>query len=244
MIEDKIIRLINTLDINKTASKDFSNKYTNENNEIGVIISPGYGSGLSTWNADAKNCEKDPYVINLLLILQEINVYRKSKGELSLPFGFLKEIDLKFFLSFLIYGVYEEYRYRDDCFDIQQLINIYNMDKSENESIEYSNYLNYKPEDFILYLFEKKFFVSRNQDNQSIVLFQTTDMQAQYFLVSYIGSLIEKHYNEKYEYFYFHRGNTKDLEIKWLKPSTFYTIDEYDGSESLRLKENSEWQCA
>ena len=97
-----------------------------------------------------------------------------------------------------------------------------------------SSYLNNK----------KKFFVSRSQDNQLVVLFETTDIQTQYFLFSYIACLIERHYNEKYEYFYFNRNNTKDLEIKWLKPGTLYIIHEYDGFESLGLKENSEWQGA
>jgi hypothetical protein len=36
----------------------------------------------------------------------------------------------------------------------------------------------------------------------------------------------------------FYSGGAKDLTIKWLPEGTHYTIEEYDGSESLRLLED------
>lgn len=39
-------------------------------------------------------------------------------------------------------------------------------------------------------------------------------------------------------------GGACDLKVKWIEEGTFFEIDEYDGSESIRLKENDEWIVA
>ena len=39
-------------------------------------------------------------------------------------------------------------------------------------------------------------------------------------------------------------GGAEDLTIEWLPVGTQFTIDEYDGSESITLKETQQWLTA
>jgi len=39
-------------------------------------------------------------------------------------------------------------------------------------------------------------------------------------------------------------GGARDLQVKWLPEGSLFEINEYDGSESISLKENDEWIVA
>lgn len=39
-------------------------------------------------------------------------------------------------------------------------------------------------------------------------------------------------------------GGARDLKVEWLPEGTLFEINEYDGSESISLKENSGWIVA
>lgn len=39
-------------------------------------------------------------------------------------------------------------------------------------------------------------------------------------------------------------GGASDLEVVWLSKGTVFTIDEYDGSESLNIRDNMDWFVA
>jgi homogentisate 1,2-dioxygenase len=36
----------------------------------------------------------------------------------------------------------------------------------------------------------------------------------------------------------------KDLEVMWIPEGTLFKVNEYDGSESIELKENEDWLMA
>lgn len=46
----------------------------------------------------------------------------------------------------------------------------------------------------------------------------------------------------KGELMYF--GGARDLEVVWLSKGTVFTIDEYDGSESLNIQDDMDWFVA
>lgn len=39
-------------------------------------------------------------------------------------------------------------------------------------------------------------------------------------------------------------GGMKDLKVAWLPEGTLFRIDDYDGNESIELKENDDWLVA
>jgi hypothetical protein len=54
-----------------------------------------------------------------------------------------------------------------------------------------------------------------------------------------IESFAEKKYGED-----FYAGGADDLRIMWLPEGTQFIIHEYDGSESVRVKEEMDWMTA
>jgi hypothetical protein len=41
-----------------------------------------------------------------------------------------------------------------------------------------------------------------------------------------------------------YKGGMKDLAIAWIPEGTLFRVNEYDGSESIELKENNDWIVA
>ena len=54
-----------------------------------------------------------------------------------------------------------------------------------------------------------------------------------------IADFAEKKYGEE-----FYSGGAEDLRIMWLDEGTEFIVNEYDGSESIRIKETMEWTKA
>lgn len=54
-----------------------------------------------------------------------------------------------------------------------------------------------------------------------------------------IESFAERKYSED-----FYAGGADDLRIMWLPEGTQFIIHEYDGSESVRIKEEMDWMVA
>jgi hypothetical protein len=54
-----------------------------------------------------------------------------------------------------------------------------------------------------------------------------------------IAQFVEKKYGEE-----FYSGGADDLRIMWLPEGTEFIIHEYDGSESVRVKEEMDWMIA
>jgi hypothetical protein len=48
------------------------------------------------------------------------------------------------------------------------------------------------------------------------------------------------HYGDEY----FYTGGSEGLEIEWLPVGTHFEIHEYDGSESLRVRDDMMWNVA
>jgi hypothetical protein len=55
-----------------------------------------------------------------------------------------------------------------------------------------------------------------------------------------VGPVPIAHYGDEY----FYAGGADDLVIAWLPVGTAFVVNEYDGSESLRLKEDDIWNVA
>ena len=55
-----------------------------------------------------------------------------------------------------------------------------------------------------------------------------------------VGPVPVEHYGEKYLY----TGGADKLEIVWIPIGTAFKVNEYDGSESLQLKEDDLWEVA
>lgn len=53
---------------------------------------------------------------------------------------------------------------------------------------------------------------------------------------------LETYVNLKYPGLY--KGGMKDLAIAWLAEGTLFKVNEYDGSESIELKEDDDWIVA
>jgi hypothetical protein len=41
-----------------------------------------------------------------------------------------------------------------------------------------------------------------------------------------------------------YKGGMTDLKVKWIPEGTLFKVNEYDGSESIELKENEYWMVA
>jgi len=41
-----------------------------------------------------------------------------------------------------------------------------------------------------------------------------------------------------------YKGGMTDLQVKWIPEGTLFKVNEYDGSESIELKENEYWMVA
>ena len=41
-----------------------------------------------------------------------------------------------------------------------------------------------------------------------------------------------------------YKGGMTDLEVEWIPEGTLFKVNEYDGSESIELKENEYWMVA
>jgi hypothetical protein len=41
-----------------------------------------------------------------------------------------------------------------------------------------------------------------------------------------------------------YKGGMTDLEVEWIPEGTLFKVNEYDGSESIELKENDHWMVA
>jgi hypothetical protein len=55
-----------------------------------------------------------------------------------------------------------------------------------------------------------------------------------------VGPVPVGHYGDSYLY----TGGAEDLEVVWIPIGTYFKVNEYDGSESLELKENDGWLIA
>jgi hypothetical protein len=54
------------------------------------------------------------------------------------------------------------------------------------------------------------------------------------------GEVPVSHYGDEY----FYTGGSEGLEIEWLPVGTHFEIHEYDGSESLRVRDDMMWNVA
>jgi hypothetical protein len=55
-----------------------------------------------------------------------------------------------------------------------------------------------------------------------------------------VGEVPVAHYGDAY----FYTGGAEGLEIEWVPVGTAFSINEYDGSESIRYKESDGWTVA
>lgn len=55
-----------------------------------------------------------------------------------------------------------------------------------------------------------------------------------------VGEVPVAHYGDEY----FYAGGAGDLVIEWVPVGTAFIINEYDGSESIRFKEEGYWNVA
>jgi hypothetical protein len=55
---------------------------------------------------------------------------------------------------------------------------------------------------------------------------------------------VEAYINSQFPEEYLYMGGWRDITVAWVPKGTLFKINEYDGSESIELKENSDWVMA
>lgn len=94
-------------------------KYYNEKGEVGVIVSPGYGAGFSTWANDKKICF-DKEFIELILKNDEEGLVRLK--EEKYPDDYFEYRDLK--VEFVPRGT----RFRIEEYDGAESLMVFNYE--------------------------------------------------------------------------------------------------------------------
>ena len=218
------------------------------NERVGIIVSPGYGAGFSTWNSEAIDCEKDIYIIDLILHKQNIEdiLGGSPNNSFTCQSDRLKKLNKKTVLNYICGNIsLSDLEPRKDL-SVKTMIS--NLHKNgfcgiKIESIpNFEDYSKLTQENQLFTLLSMIFdFENLRYEFDHIVI--TPQNLAHYKIL--LGILVHNHCTQKYNQgFFFPIEDFKDLRVEWLEKSMIYKIEEYDGEESLRVNYDSGWKLA